>query len=109
MFFTDEQAAVLQSMPPGYFTSMLDGATIGPAPHTVGDAQPEGMTCTINKDFYRFDYKFKRGTKALYLAETTYESEVWAKIRVQGMSESMMMHGYEWVKRQNLDVNGKEP
>lgn len=87
----------------------MDGALFGPAPHTAGDVQPAGMTCTINKGFHRFNCQYKKGTKAQYLAETTDKGKVWAKIRVEGMTEVMREHSYDWVEKENVDVDVKEP
>lgn len=106
---TEEEVRAIQNVPPGWWAAFMDSALLGPTPHTVGNVQPASMTCTTNKSFHRFNYQYKKGTKAQYLAKTTDEGKVWAKIRVEGMTKTMREHSYDWVEKENVDVDVKEP
>ncbi|KAF9694308.1 hypothetical protein EKO04_007946 [Ascochyta lentis] len=110
MFLNEEQTRVLQATPPGYFISLMDGAPLGPAPHTVGDLQPAVTTCTVKRDFQRFDYEYKKGVQGQYVAEhTDKEGKVWARIVVDGLTDAQRQHRYEWVERADVDINGVSP
>ena len=58
---------------------------------------------------HRFNYVYKRGTKAKYVAEHTEDRKIWVKIVVGVLTDAQRKWGYKWVEREYVDVGVVEP
>jgi hypothetical protein len=87
------------------WSNAFNGFPLGPNPELVGDAQPTGTRCVVNKDFYFMDIEYAKGMEGQLLAlHTDKDGKNWARIIVEGVTtDNHIKTGFTWVEGANIE------
>lgn len=103
---TPENQQFVKDTAPFILSNMINFLPFGPNPQLVGQVQPAGTMCVINKNFFFMDLNYKKGMEAQLLAlHKDKNGKKWARIIVEGVTtDKHIKTGFTWVEKANVDV-----